>query len=166
MPFESIYSASKFAITGLMCSLRYEVEPFGIRVALIEPALPPYQGLNLTGGEASEDWMKHASPEGLAIIAKHPLVVSRLLKKYRSLDESTSLRRDLEQEPPLDTERLAGLAMPILLVSASRSDWSSGTEQVHRALPHAVHHRFEGSHMLLLEAHKALAALIGDFLHG
>jgi short-subunit dehydrogenase len=37
-PFESIYSASKFAITGLMCSLRYEVEPFGIRVALIEPA--------------------------------------------------------------------------------------------------------------------------------
>jgi short-subunit dehydrogenase len=37
-PFESIYSASKFGVTGLVCSLRYEVEPFGIRVALIEPA--------------------------------------------------------------------------------------------------------------------------------
>jgi short-subunit dehydrogenase len=37
-PFESIYSASKFAIEGLVQSLRYEVEPFGIRVALIEPA--------------------------------------------------------------------------------------------------------------------------------
>jgi short-subunit dehydrogenase len=37
-PFESIYSASKFAVTGLVMSLRYEVEPFGIRVALIEPA--------------------------------------------------------------------------------------------------------------------------------
>lgn len=37
-PFESIYSASKFALTGLVMSLRYEVEPFGIRVALIEPA--------------------------------------------------------------------------------------------------------------------------------
>lgn len=37
-PFESIYSASKFAIEGLVLSLRYEVEPFGIRVALIEPA--------------------------------------------------------------------------------------------------------------------------------
>ena len=37
-PFESIYSASKFAVTGLIMSLRYEVEPFGIRVALIEPA--------------------------------------------------------------------------------------------------------------------------------
>ena len=37
-PFESIYSASKFGVTGLVMSLRYEVEPFGIRVALIEPA--------------------------------------------------------------------------------------------------------------------------------
>lgn len=37
-PFESIYSASKFAIEGMVRSLRYEVEPFGIRVALIQPA--------------------------------------------------------------------------------------------------------------------------------
>ncbi|MCC6747049.1 MAG: SDR family NAD(P)-dependent oxidoreductase [Deltaproteobacteria bacterium] len=37
-PFESIYTATKFAIEGLVLSLRYEVEPFGIRVALIEPA--------------------------------------------------------------------------------------------------------------------------------
>lgn len=37
-PFESIYSATKFAVEGLMLSLRYEVEPFGIRVALIHPA--------------------------------------------------------------------------------------------------------------------------------
>jgi short-subunit dehydrogenase len=37
-PFESIYSASKFALEGLVLSMRYEVEPFGIRVALIEPA--------------------------------------------------------------------------------------------------------------------------------
>jgi NAD(P)-dependent dehydrogenase (short-subunit alcohol dehydrogenase family) len=37
-PFESIYAASKFALEGLVLSLRYEVEPFGIRVTLIEPA--------------------------------------------------------------------------------------------------------------------------------
>jgi short-subunit dehydrogenase len=37
-PFESIYSASKYAIEGLAASLRLEVEPFGIKVALIEPA--------------------------------------------------------------------------------------------------------------------------------
>jgi len=37
-PFDSIYSASKYAIEGLAACLRLEVEPFGIRVALIEPA--------------------------------------------------------------------------------------------------------------------------------
>jgi NAD(P)-dependent dehydrogenase (short-subunit alcohol dehydrogenase family) len=37
-PFESIYSASKFAVEGLTLSLRYEVQPFGIEVALIQPA--------------------------------------------------------------------------------------------------------------------------------
>ncbi|HEY9161483.1 MAG TPA: SDR family NAD(P)-dependent oxidoreductase [Desulfomonilia bacterium] len=37
-PFESIYSAAKYAVEGLVCSLRYEVEPFGIKVALVEPS--------------------------------------------------------------------------------------------------------------------------------
>lgn len=37
-PFESIYSASKFAVEGLVQSLRVEVAPFGIKVALIQPA--------------------------------------------------------------------------------------------------------------------------------
>lgn len=37
-PFESIYTASKFAITGLMQSIKYEVEHYGIDVAVIEPA--------------------------------------------------------------------------------------------------------------------------------
>ena len=37
-PFESVYTASKFALEGLVLSLRYEVEPFGIKVAVIEPA--------------------------------------------------------------------------------------------------------------------------------
>jgi NAD(P)-dependent dehydrogenase (short-subunit alcohol dehydrogenase family) len=37
-PFESIYTATKFAIEGMMSSIRYEVEPFGICCAIIEPA--------------------------------------------------------------------------------------------------------------------------------
>jgi short-subunit dehydrogenase len=37
-PFESIYSASKFAIEGLVQSMRYEMEPFGIHLGIIEPA--------------------------------------------------------------------------------------------------------------------------------
>jgi short-subunit dehydrogenase len=38
-PFESIDSACNFAIEGLVGALRYEVEPFGIAVGLIEPSI-------------------------------------------------------------------------------------------------------------------------------
>jgi len=37
LPFSSLYSATKFAIEGFTESLSYELEPFNIRVKLIEP---------------------------------------------------------------------------------------------------------------------------------
>jgi len=37
-PFESLYAASKFAVEGMVESLQYELDPFNIRVALIQPA--------------------------------------------------------------------------------------------------------------------------------
>jgi short-subunit dehydrogenase len=37
IPLDSIYHASKFALEGLSESVQYEVEPFGIKIILIEP---------------------------------------------------------------------------------------------------------------------------------
>jgi short-subunit dehydrogenase len=36
-PFSSLYHATKWAIEGFSESLQYELEPFGLRVKLIEP---------------------------------------------------------------------------------------------------------------------------------
>ena len=38
-PFSAAYCSTKFALEGLSESLSYEVEPFGTRLILIEPAL-------------------------------------------------------------------------------------------------------------------------------
>jgi NAD(P)-dependent dehydrogenase (short-subunit alcohol dehydrogenase family) len=37
LPFWGHYNASKFAVEGLMETLRHEVKPFGIKVAIVEP---------------------------------------------------------------------------------------------------------------------------------
>jgi len=37
IPLDSIYHASKFALEGLSESIQYELEPFGIKIILIEP---------------------------------------------------------------------------------------------------------------------------------
>jgi short-subunit dehydrogenase len=37
IPLDFIYHASKFALEGLSESIHYELEPFGIKIILIEP---------------------------------------------------------------------------------------------------------------------------------
>jgi NAD(P)-dependent dehydrogenase (short-subunit alcohol dehydrogenase family) len=58
VPFWGHYNASKFAVEGLMETLRHEVRPFGIQVALVEPgniktsfyARPPAEGMDAYAG--------------------------------------------------------------------------------------------------------------------
>jgi NAD(P)-dependent dehydrogenase (short-subunit alcohol dehydrogenase family) len=58
VPFWGQYNASKFAVEGLMETLRHEVRPFGIQVAMVEAgaiktalyALPPAVGMDAYAG--------------------------------------------------------------------------------------------------------------------
>jgi len=66
VPFWGHYNASKFAVEALMETLRHEVRPFGIRVALVEPGpikTPFYTLAQPTGIDA------YAGPRGRVFAA-------------------------------------------------------------------------------------------------
>lgn len=66
VPYWGQYNASKFAVEGLMETLRHEVRPFGIQVALVEPGnikTPFYARPQLSGMAA------YAGPRGRAFAA-------------------------------------------------------------------------------------------------
>jgi NAD(P)-dependent dehydrogenase (short-subunit alcohol dehydrogenase family) len=84
IPFQPMYSASKFALEGMMESLRLEVRRFGIRVVLIEPGdtktpitahriltsdsgtKPAYRSFDAALRRMAEDEQGGPGPEGVA----------------------------------------------------------------------------------------------------
>lgn len=90
LPFEGLYSASKFAIEGLTESLRMEVRQFGIRVVLVEPgdirtAFPEHRVWTKESGDGSP---YRASREAAWKVIEHdethgaaPETVARLVGK-------------------------------------------------------------------------------------
>lgn len=101
-PFESIYTASKFAITGLMQSIKFEVAHFGIDVALIEPAqvstgfaakihaLPeegsPYRDRVRRFIERDEDLIKKAPDPELAADRIVKVIMSDKMPLFNQID--------------------------------------------------------------------------------
>lgn len=51
MPLVAVYAASKFAVEGFTESMSYELEPFNIKVRLVEPGYAPTTRFSANGGE-------------------------------------------------------------------------------------------------------------------
>ncbi len=115
-PFESIYSASKFALEGLVLSLRYEVEPFGIQVAVIEPAqvsttfaakihkLPPegspYRERAARFIKRDEEMIKSAPTPRQAAASIVKIIRAKSPKLYNRIDFKSTLFLSLNRVVP------------------------------------------------------------------
>lgn len=121
-PGGSAYVSTKFAIEGLSRSMRYELEPFGIRVVLVEPGVigtnfvnalvvakksrdpnSPYSQIMQKMAANFEEIMKNASSPELvaqivlkAITDENPSLMYRAGKDIESLEEAKRSMSDEE----------------------------------------------------------------------
>lgn len=105
LPFWGHYNASKFAVEGLMETLRHELKPFGIRVAMVEPGAiktPFYTAAKAEPNAAYSPWRERffRTMQQFENKAPGPEVVASV---YSRLVQSTqpSLRHPLTREARL-----------------------------------------------------------------
>jgi NAD(P)-dependent dehydrogenase (short-subunit alcohol dehydrogenase family) len=76
-PFDSFYHASKFAVEGLSESLKYEVEPFGVKVILIEP------------GAVKSDFMKNLKSTGNIEDSPYRPVIQKVTESFEKMTQNS-----------------------------------------------------------------------------
>jgi short-subunit dehydrogenase len=82
VPLDSIYHGTKFALEGLSESLQYELEPFGIKIILIEP-----------GAVGSNFWKnlkiasKTTSPDN--IDSPYKQIVNNVSESFKQMEQNT-----------------------------------------------------------------------------
>src|SRR6266498_5826367 len=85
IPFDSFYHASKFALEGLSESLRYEIEPFGVKIVLIEP------------GAVKSDFWKNIKLTGNTEGSVYRQRIQRLLESFEKVYQNAIPPEDVAQ---------------------------------------------------------------------
>ena len=77
VPFQSMYSASKYAVEAMTEALRMEVKPFGIKVSMIDPG-------DINTGFTSSRRIAKAAQTNEVYIERHEKAVSEMIKSETS----------------------------------------------------------------------------------
>jgi NAD(P)-dependent dehydrogenase (short-subunit alcohol dehydrogenase family) len=105
LPFWGHYNASKFAVEGLMETLRHELRPYGIKVAMVEPGAiktPFYAQPQATAMAAYSPWRERffKTMKGFEENAPGPDVVASLFSRLVNSSDP-SLRNKVTREARL-----------------------------------------------------------------
>jgi NAD(P)-dependent dehydrogenase (short-subunit alcohol dehydrogenase family) len=95
MPGASTYAASKFAVQAITDSLRLELKPFGIRVAIVDPGAIE-SALWQKGRTQKQAILNAAAPELLELYAPLIEVGKRLGEHPRDILPAASVVKDIE----------------------------------------------------------------------
>jgi NAD(P)-dependent dehydrogenase (short-subunit alcohol dehydrogenase family) len=104
LPYASTYVATKFAVEGLSESMRYELDPYGIRVKMVEPGSIATEFGKGSKQIAVSDPYRASMNKFLAVFAKgnsagaKPEEVAKVI--YRAANDSNNRLRYLAQPGP------------------------------------------------------------------
>jgi NAD(P)-dependent dehydrogenase (short-subunit alcohol dehydrogenase family) len=104
LPYASSYVATKFAVEGLSEAMRYELEPFRIRVKMIEPGSISTEFGSGSKQVAVSDPYRTSMDKFLAVFAKgnsagaKPVEVAKVI--YRAANDSSNRLRYLAKPGP------------------------------------------------------------------
>jgi pimeloyl-ACP methyl ester carboxylesterase len=138
------------------------------KVAVVEAPLPPSKIAELQSFlSAAPDAMLEALPRALRTMVGHGgRRTERFTDTLAFLAKESSLLDDLRAAEDIPDDALASLQAPLLAVYGSRSSCRPVGERIARVVPGARFVELDGGHFLPIEAPRAVADVLAEFLHG